>query len=30
MGIDKDGNPKEYSGTRWIIEKPAEGPLRNL
>lgn len=30
MGIDKDDNPKEYSGTRWIIEKPVEGPLRNL
>ena len=30
MGVDKDNNPKEYSGTRWIIEKPVEGPLRNL
>ena len=30
MGIDKDGNPKEFTGTRWIIEKPVEGPLRNL
>lgn len=30
MGMDKDGNSKEFSGTRWIIEKPTEGPLRNL
>lgn len=29
-GIDKDGNKKMYDGTRWIIEKPTDGPLRNL
>lgn len=29
-GTDKNGNIKEYSGTRWIIEKPSDGPLRNL
>jgi hypothetical protein len=26
----KDGTEKTYRGKKWIIEKPAEGPLRNL
>ena len=26
----KDGTEKTYKGKKWIIEKPTEGPLRNL